>query len=283
MKSSVTDRDLVRQYLLGRLDERPEVEGKLSERILFDEEMAETVDSIEDDIIEEYLDGSLDSPDRHAVETYFLQAPERNEKLRFAKLLRRHFEATSSRRSQTEYDGLVRPPLAWRPYLKTYGQLAALLVLSISSLIYLTAIRRSHTRLKAELIEERDRSASLKQEAQLLQPPIVPLTLVADRSRSAGGQIPTVQIKASTRRLIVEIVLQGAVSNPYDVRLEAKGSEEPLWSAKLLPIISPSGDARLIFDVPTRDIKSDVYSFVLSSASPATTVSRHYDFQIARY
>jgi hypothetical protein len=258
------------------------VEGKLSERILFDEEMAETVDSVEDDIVEEYLDGSLDSADRHAVETYFLQAPEHNEKLRFAKLLRRHFETKSSIRYQNEHDSLVRPPLAWRSYLRTYGQLAALLLLSISSLIYLTAIRRSNTRLQAELLQERDRSASLKQEAQLLQPPIVSLTLVADRSRSAGGQIPTVQIKASTRRLIVEIVLQSGVSAPYDVRLEAKNGEEPLWSAKLLPIISPNGDARLIFDVPTLDIKSDVYSFLVSSASPATASSRRYDFQVTR-
>jgi hypothetical protein len=283
MTSNVTDRDLVRRYLLGRLDEQAEVEGKLSERILFDNEMAEIVDSVEDDIVEEYLDGSLDSADRRDVETYFLQAPERNEKLRFAKLLRRHFETKSSHHSRTEHDSLLRPPLAWSSYLRTYGQMAALLLLGISSVIYITAMRRGHTRLQAELLQERDRSASLKQEAQLLQPPIVPLTLVADRSRSAGGRMPAVQIKASTRRLIVEIVLQGGVSNPYDVRLEAKGSDEPLWSAKLLPIISPSGDARLIFDMPTRDIKSGVYSFVLSSASPATTVSRHYDFQIARY
>jgi hypothetical protein len=138
MTSNVTDRDLVRRYLLGRLDEQAEVEGKLSERILFDNEMAEIVDSVEDDIVEEYLDGSLDSADRRDVETYFLQAPERNEKLRFAKLLRRHFETKSSHHSRTEHDSLLRPPLAWSSYLRTYGQMAALLLLGISSVIYIT-------------------------------------------------------------------------------------------------------------------------------------------------
>ena len=279
MKNSVTDRNLVRQYLLGRLDEQVGVEEKLGERILFNDEMAEIVDSVEDEIIEEYLDGSLDSADRNAVDQYFLQPPERKEKLRFTMLLRQHFDTKPARPFDTKQNRLDMPPIAWRSHFRTYAQLAAVILVSISSLIYVTGARRSQARLEGELAQERERFVSLEKQTELLQPPMVPLTLVADRSRGLGAQIPQLEIKSSTRRIIVEIALPGSASDPYDVRLETKGGKGPLWSARLLPIISPTGDARLVFDVPTQRIESDVYSFVVSLASPGAGGLRHYDFQ----
>ena len=108
----ITDRNLVRQYLLGKLDEQAELEDNLSDGILFNDEMTDIVDSVEDEIIEEYLEGSLDSADRDAVDKYFLQPPECKEKLRFAKLLRRHFDTKPSRYSDTKHENLVRPPVA---------------------------------------------------------------------------------------------------------------------------------------------------------------------------
>src|SRR5215470_6143486 len=89
--NEITDRNLIRQYLLGKLDEQAEVEEKLSECIFTNDKMTDIVDSVEDEIIEDYLDGSLDPADKNAVEKYFLQAPERKEKLRFMRLLTFHF------------------------------------------------------------------------------------------------------------------------------------------------------------------------------------------------
>ena len=53
---------------------------------------------------------------------------------------------------------------------------------------------------------------------------MVPLTLVADRSRGAEAPIPQVDIKSSTQRIIVEIALQGVASGPYDVRLARRAA-----------------------------------------------------------
>jgi len=44
MKNSLLDRNLVRQYLLGRLDDNDELENQLSEEILINDELCETVD-----------------------------------------------------------------------------------------------------------------------------------------------------------------------------------------------------------------------------------------------
>ena len=273
---NITDLNLVRQYLLGRLDEQADLEDNVSDGILFNDEMTDIVDSIEDEIIEEYLEGSLSSVDREAVDKYFLQPPERQEKLRFAKLLKHHFETKPSRYSGTKHENFVRVPVPWLSHFRTYGQFAALVLLIFSTLIYVNGVRRSQGRLESELVQERERSSNLVKEAELLQPSMVPLTLVADRSRGAEIPIPQVKIKSSTRRIIVEIALQGGPSGPYDVRLETKEGKGPLWSARLSPLISSSGDARLLFDLPSRGIESDVYSLVVSSPTGAL---RRYDFQ----
>jgi hypothetical protein len=139
-------------------------------------------------------------------------------------------------------------------------------------------IRESQTQLEGKLVQERERSASLMKNAQLLQAAMVPLTLVSDRSRSAGEQIPQVEVKPSTQRIIVDIAIAGVTSGACDVRLEGKAEKGPIWSTKLLPIVSPSGDARLVFDLPTHQFESGIYSFVVSSSSP-TRAPRHYDFR----
>ncbi len=292
MKSSLPDRSIVRQYLLGRLDEQKELENDLSEGILFRDDLSEMVESIEDEIIEEYLDGALDSADRNAVEEYFLQPPERKEKLRFARLLRHRFE--------TKRSDLVEPllhalPTAgavlsqhvpeagsvvyWSSHFRAYGQIAALILLTVLSLTYISGVRKKQALLETALVRERERSASLTKEAPLLQPSVIALTLVSDRSRATGTQTPHIEINPSTQRVIVEIALPGGASGPYDVRLETRGEKGSKWSARLLPLVSPSGDTRLMFDVPARSIESGVCSFVVSSSRPQAEWRKHYDFQ----
>ena len=223
---SIADRNLMRDYLLGKLDEQTELEDKLSDDILNNnnEEISDIVDSIEDQIIEGYLEGTLNLADTDAVDKYFLQPPQRREKLRFAQILKHYFETKASLYSATKHDNLVRPAIPLITHLRTYGTFAALALVIISTLIYASGIRRSHSRLENELAEERARSSSLVRQADLLQASMVPLTLVADRSRGAEAPIPQVDIKSSTQRIIVEIALQGVASGPYDVRLARRAA-----------------------------------------------------------
>jgi len=279
MKTDITDRSLLRQYLLGTLDEHADVEERISEKLLFGDDMTELVESVEDEILEEYLDGSLDSTDKKAVETHFLQPPQRKEELRFAQLLRHHFEMKSCRPSGKIGEVSVSPRVLWPAYLGNYIQVAALLLIAVAGLFYVTNIRRSRAVLESELAQERERSATQLETVGQLPSAMVSLTLVADRSRGASAQIPQVKIKSSTRRIIVDVALQGHVSGPYDVRLETSTGEGPFWSAKLLPLISRTGDARLLFDLPAQDLKSSVYSIVVSPAALAMGSQRRFDFQ----
>ena len=292
MKSNLPDRSLVRQYLLGRLDRNKELEDQLSNDILFNDELSEMVESIEDEIIDDCLDGTLDSADKDAVDGYFLRPPERKEKLRFARLLRHHFEkphdlaearldAPLSNRTNVIQERIdYRSAVPWQSHFRPYGQIVALILLSVGSLIYIFSVRKNQARLESLLAREREHSASLVTDAQLLQSPILALTLVSDRSRGDGTQIPYVQIKPSTKRIMVDIVLQGPSLGAYDVHLETNAENGPIWSARLLLLISDSGDARLVFDLPIQRLKSDVYSFVVSSAVPGSGRPKHYDFRV---
>lgn len=275
---SIADRDLVRQYLLGRLDEQRELEEQLSDGILNDAAMTDIVNSVEDEIIEEYLSGSLNAEHKKAVETYFLRPPQRQEKLRFARLLEHYFETRGSRYSATHPENLVTPHIPRFSLFKTYGAVAALALVTISMLLYVNQVRLGREHLASELAKEREHPFAIQ--AESVQPSIVPLTLVADRSRGSEAPIPQIDLKSSTKRVVAEIALQHAGSGPYDVRLEGRAGERSLWSAKLLPIISNAGDARLVFDVPAGTFQSDTYSFVVSSTTPSGVSTKYYDFQV---
>ena len=293
MKSSLPDRRLVREYLLGRLDEEKDHESDLSEQVLHNNNLADMVESIEDEIIEEYLDGTLDPADRTSVEQYFLRPPERKEKLRFARLLRQHFETkqddllnpvVSTLPVRGDITGVV-PRASWGHHFRTYGQFVALILLSIVSLTYISDIHKKQEQLERELAQEQERSATLAQAtpplAQAtpsLRPSLIGLTLVRDRSRDDGTRRPHIEINSSTKQIMVEIALPGVTPGPYEVRLES--NKGPLWSAKLLPLVSSTGDARLVFGLPAASFESGVSSFVVSSSPAQEGWPKHYDFAV---
>src|SRR5438046_2010912 len=178
MKTNFPTESMIRQYLLGRLDDQDQLESSLSEQMLFDEELSETVDSIEDELIEDYLDGALNDADRKAAEEYFLRPPERKEKLRFARLLRNRFEKKHAAVAKKTLDVAHEPvrkltnggsgswlALHWLSHRRTYCELAVLILLSVAGLIYVSHVRsdlqsqmetthKTETQLAAELAQE---------------------------------------------------------------------------------------------------------------------------------
>jgi len=290
MNNDLPDRGLVREYLLGRLDNKKELEEQLSHDICVNDDLSEMVESIEEEIIEDFLDGALDPADKDAVDGYFLRPPERKEKLRFARILRHHVEQRQdlvNTRTETFGSANVRSEsIDYRSrhfghsHLRNYSELAALVLLTVAGLTYISGIRKNQARLEGQLAQEREQSATVAKEAQVSQASMVALTLVSDRARGDNTQIPNIEIKPSAQRIVVEIALKGRSPGPFDVMLEARGKNQPIWAARLLPLVSASGDARLVFDIPVQGVASDVYSFVVSSSLPGSGRPKHYDFRI---
>ena len=86
-----TDTEVLRSYLLGTLEAEPRAE--LEERILCDPAIYDELLLLEEELIDQYVAGGLSEAERQQFETYFLITAERQKKLRFGQLLKRHLSS----------------------------------------------------------------------------------------------------------------------------------------------------------------------------------------------
>jgi hypothetical protein len=82
------DKQEIRSYLLGDLDD--DRKTQLEERILSAPEIYEELLLVEEELIDQYVVGSLSELERHQFETHFLITAERQKNLRFGQLLKRY-------------------------------------------------------------------------------------------------------------------------------------------------------------------------------------------------
>ena len=281
MNGSLSTEHAIRQYLLGKLNDQDGLEDSLSLQILTDDELSEIADVIEDEIIEDYLDGTLSATDKKAVEEYFLSPVERKEKLRFAKLLRDHLASkaeafaeksagilSDANERATGQEPRFSASPARRSYLRTYCEIAVLALICVLSFSYIKRVRyglqsqidvsrENQVRLEDQLAQERSLSGRLTQRLQELQPPVVTLTFSASVFR--GPVARSVKIWPFTQRIRVTIV--GVFGDGCcDVRLETKAGKQIWRQAGITPT---SGG--LQFEVPAHEITTGDYRLVVSS------------------
>jgi anti-sigma factor RsiW len=280
MNGSLSTEHAIRQYLLGKLNDQDTLEDSLSLQILADDELSDIADVIEDEIIEDYLDGTLSATDKKAVEEYFLTPVERKEKLRLAKLLRDHLaskaevfaEKTASILSDANKRATGKEPFsaspARRSYLRTYCEIAVLALICVLSFIYIKRVRyglqsqidvsqENQARVEDQLAQERSLSAGLTERLEELQPPVATLTFSASVFR--GLEARSVKIWPFTQRIRVTIV--GVFGDGCcDVRLETRAGRQIWTQAGITPT---SGG--LQFEVPNHEITTGDYRLVVSS------------------
>jgi hypothetical protein len=266
MEQRLPEEDNIRRYLLGTLDE-PEL-SEIEQKLLDSEEMSRTADVVEDEIIEQYLDGHLGEADKRAVEAHFLRPPEHRKKLHFARLLRHRFATTSAKVPAVP---LLVPPrkIQTARWLWTYGGAVAAVVL-LGWAVYLNqevgvGLKRQAA-LQDALTQERAQSASLTEKLQALQSPVT-LNLRPGITRGAGGPIPKATIPTKTDFIKVDVVLLYASPALFHVRLLDANTAREVWSEAGLPSTPAPPLSRLAFYVPAQLIKSGSYNLVVSPAS----------------
>ena len=255
----ITDTN-IREYLLGRLDSEGELVESIDEQTLTDPEFSMSVDVIEDEIIEEYLEGSLNSEDTRAVERYFLRPPERQLKLKTARLFSRYFEA-ETRNVNTEQPAPARSlfkafRVGWAlPSFRICAEIAASAVFVISILTLLNQRRELDIAIKQvgeQLSQERQRSATSNQQLQnalqSLQPTVAMLNLVRPGLQRGKLGLPEVKVNSGTRLLHVEVALSS--SAPGSSRVELRHTGKMVWSRDGIDAIAVPGGAILRLDIP---------------------------------
>src|SRR5690349_22269367 len=117
------DEQYLKSYLLGGL--APEEMRELEERLLREEEFANQVLLIEDELIEDYMLGELGDKERQQFKQYFLTTPRRRRKLMMVEGLRARASvealaisgATKEQAVGTDSKDRRVGPAAWRTRL----------------------------------------------------------------------------------------------------------------------------------------------------------------------
>lgn len=255
----ITDAN-IREYLLGRLDSDLELVESIDEKSLMDPEFSISVDVIEDEIIEEYLEGSLNSEDTRAVERHFLRPPERQHKLKTARLFSRCLEG-ESRNVATEQPAPARSlfkvfRVGWAlPSFRTCAEIAASAVFVISILTLLNQRRELDIAMKQvgeQLSQERQRSATSNQQLQnalqSLQPAVAMLNLFRPGLQRGELELPEVKVNSGTKLLHVEVALSSSARGSSRVELRHTG--KMVWSRDGVDAIAVRGGAILRLDIP---------------------------------
>src|ERR1700682_2490180 len=88
VKLDHNEQETIRLYLLGQAP--LEDSSKVEERLLTDGEFYQELLIVEEELIDRYLSGELSESERESFEPHFLLPPERQQKLRFARSLKKY-------------------------------------------------------------------------------------------------------------------------------------------------------------------------------------------------
>lgn len=186
------DEMLIRRYLLGNVTE--EQQRRIEERLLTDDRYYSRFDKIEEDLIDDYVRGQLESDDALRFEQHFMSAPGRRESVEFAKALAA--AVTSGRALPAEGasspeghvalppNGLSQDPSSYSRPITLYLSASAvlLLVLAVGWLLVNTArlrnqldraqietsrLQQSEERLAQDLEEQTRRNEDLARDLEL--------------------------------------------------------------------------------------------------------------------
>lgn len=283
MEQKVPNEAMIRDYLLGRLDSDGALAQRIDELMLGDAEFSEIIDVIEDEIIEEYLEGTLNPEDNAAMESHFLRPPERQLKLRQARFLSRRISGTA-RDPRDEAPKAIREHRFFFPVLRqsrltymTYVALAALLFLGFSAAYLVQSRRRLEAQLSQStqsLVQERERSASLSQQLGLLrtlaQPATVMLSLVQAGVLRGNTIVPELRIGSGTTKIHVEMALLPHVrEGQYGLRLESAGGIA--WHTDRIQALSSPEGSILMADVPAQVFAQGENRFVVRQKDGSET------------
>ena len=155
-----TNEQFIIDYLLGDLQEAEA--GRLDELSVINDEFAIFLETVENELIDDYIRKELSENRRARFESYYLTTPERREKVAIARKILKHVDNPDSSNQIREW---IRP-IGFAPS-KAFQWLAiaaALAMLVLAGYLLLTNIQ-----LKNEIAQMKEEHTALKQREQQLQ------------------------------------------------------------------------------------------------------------------
>ncbi len=287
MAEKQSDETTIREYLLGNIDPDSELAESLDERMLMDRDFSALADLIEEEIMQDYLEGGLPPSKRVAIEQHFLRPPERQKKLRRARQLNRHLAARGAEQEQFKpaTEPLRRSRLAlWTSYA---GWAAALLFLIPAGYMVNTQrALRSEIAQKTEDLEKAHEQAAiakakLESAFAALPQPAAQLNFYGQESGLVRGahlrSLP--QVATGTKTLNVQLLVDNITIKLPDcqVLLQSKAGKMA-WFSQVPVSHYDNYSGVLVFNVPVDGIAPGEYQFKVSQC---TSSEQTFPFQIS--
>jgi hypothetical protein len=95
MKDQLIDEAVARRFLLGQLP--PEEQGRIEELAFEDVDTFAFLETVEDDLIDEFIQGDLSAEEKLRFENHFLSLPGRRNNLQVSRALQRHLDTIKIR------------------------------------------------------------------------------------------------------------------------------------------------------------------------------------------
>ena len=137
MKQELEQEAELRRYLLGELTLDEQL--SLEQRLFLDDEYAQLAQSVEDDLIDDYVHNDLTASEREEFKIHFLKRWEHREDTRIAEALNQYLTTNSKGKNHQEVlmpAHLLRRPTSWLAFA------AVLILLSVITWIVVQSVRR---------------------------------------------------------------------------------------------------------------------------------------------
>lgn len=155
------DRTLIRQYLLGALSE--DEQARFQDRLLTERDLFDELLIAENELTDDYLSRALAEGERERFINYFLAAPERRQKLKFARALSRR--ASESRAAGPE-SRRWKSLLAFVSFQNAKPVLGAIMLAALAGLLWLGV---ETARLRSQLNQSRAAQSRAEQRGRELE------------------------------------------------------------------------------------------------------------------
>jgi hypothetical protein len=225
-ESTHDERELTR-YLLGQLAE--EDADRLDELAIVDDDMAWRVRAVENDLVDAYVRGALDTESRQRFETHYLATPKRRAKVRFAARFARAVDAFGPPQQRPERRGRpsASPPPRRSSWVWNAGYAAAAVLLAIVCGLLLMR----DLRLGRELRESEQQRATLDRRARQLEDQLA-------RERAAAADVEAAatidQARAGAKDPAARPSTSPSTLTGSGVEAEAKASASPVAAVALV-------------------------------------------------
>ena len=277
------DEKLMTDFLLGNLPEE-EVEW-LDEISLSDDDFANRLQAVENDLVDSYVRGELTATDLKQFKTNYLRSSKRQEKVAFAEALQKQLNKSSYKKRPVEFLAAPRSSLSW------LFATAAVVILGLSGYLIFENIRLQNQlrriQVEKESFREREQQlqkqiAQLKHQSEGTKSDEVKLLAFVLMPQTRGiNKIPVLNIPVGTDYIALTLKLDTNDFSAYQAGLRNPVTDQITWKSENLEADKTGNSVQV--KIPANLLNPQNYLLELSgiSSSGAAEIVNSYPFRIA--